>query len=366
MSVLFVGPLPPPVHGFSAINQAMLHQLQQRSTVLVFNRAEPEPKAAKAIAAYRIWHWLRLIWRFFWATATHKRPTLYIGLSGGKGQLLDLPFLAIARAFAINVYIHHHSFAYLNQKSRISGWAFALARNARHIVLCENMKDKLKQTYGISQDSIRVLSNAAFLTEPPVPADLPPTLSPQQLEEGQPPVTIGFLSNITEDKGIFEFFDVINTLETKDGKFRSLIAGPVSPDIEEDFQQRLSNCLFAKHLGAVYGPDKVRFFEKIDLLLFPTKYENEAEPVTILEAMIHGVPVVAATRGCIAGMIPENCGAAVSLSEFNNKALATAFLQLNSSLSFRKQQRALVQQDARNVVRDCRTQLDRLLTEISN
>ena len=35
--VVFIGPLPPPVHGFSEINQRMLMQLQNYTSVKVFD-----------------------------------------------------------------------------------------------------------------------------------------------------------------------------------------------------------------------------------------------------------------------------------------------------------------------------------------
>jgi hypothetical protein len=160
MSVLFVGPLPPPVHGFSAINSAMLAQLQQHGAhVSVFNRAPP----LNAGTGLALRHWLQLVTRYV-ATVRHAR-TVYIGFSGGKGQLLDLPFFALAHWRRCKIYLHHHSFAYLSTYYRLTAWTLRSAGVAHHIVLGDRMGSILQQKYGVAPRNITVLSNSAFLAE---------------------------------------------------------------------------------------------------------------------------------------------------------------------------------------------------------
>jgi glycosyltransferase involved in cell wall biosynthesis len=116
-------------------------------------------------------------------------------------------------------------------------------------------------------------------------------------------MVLGFLSNITEDKGIFTFFSAVRELELQGHAVKGLIAGPVDSAIEGRFREALQTHASVRHVGPVYGADKKRFLDSIDLLLFPTQYVNEAEPVTIWEAMASGVPVAACCRGCIPSMI---------------------------------------------------------------
>jgi glycosyltransferase involved in cell wall biosynthesis len=66
-------------------------------------------------------------------------------------------------------------------------------------------------------------------------------------------------------------------------------------------------------LGAVHGARRTAFYESIDLLVFPTVYVHESEPLVILEALAHGVPVVTTRRGCIASALAD--GAAVQALE---------------------------------------------------
>jgi glycosyltransferase involved in cell wall biosynthesis len=53
-------------------------------------------------------------------------------------------------------------------------------------------------------------------------------------------------------------------------------------------------------VGPVYGDAKFSFLSSIDLLLFPSKYPNEAQPVVIWESLSVGTPVVSTDVGAIA------------------------------------------------------------------
>ena len=68
--------------------------------------------------------------------------------------------------------------------------------------------------------------------------------------------------------------------------------------------------------GRVLGPDKARFFDDIDVFVFPTRYTNEAEPLVVLEALRAGKPVIATARGCIADDLPMAAGAVFPEHEF--------------------------------------------------
>ena len=359
MSILFLGPLPPPVHGFSAINAAMLERLQQQArTVQVFNRAPPagsgssSPKAGASPG-----HWLELLGRFIGAAT--KRPTaLYAGFSGGKGQLLDLPFFAVARLFGIRTYVHHHSFAYLNRPSRLTAACLAVLGPARHIVLCPEMARALASGYGVAEEHLTVLSNAAFLPAMTSPAD---HAAPAATAA---PVKVGFLSNITAEKGIFEFFAVMRRAAAMGLAYEAEIAGPVDPSILDRFQAELSQLPQVKHLGPLYGADKQRFFQRLDLLLFPTRYANEAEPVTLHEALQAGAAVVATQRGCIGGMLPEHCGSAQPADAFEAQALETLQALAALDTTQRLARRAVIQQHYQKTAERSERTLQKLVHDI--
>lgn len=294
--IFFVGPLPPPVHGFSEINQRMLLALRSQHQVVAFDvtpRSNP-------MSFVPVW------WRFFLCVLSRKPKALYLALSGGRRQWIDLAFVLFARLGGVPIFVHHHSFSYLNKWRLSAAVLFQALRGATHIVLCGCMCERLAKQYGIGPANLRVLSNVAFLEN---------IDAPEHVNSKPAPLRVGFLSNITAEKGVFEFFAVLRESSTAGLELQGVIAGPVDPSVKESFCANLEVGANVKHIGAVYGADKRAFFAGVDVLFFPTRYSNEAEPVTILEALGHGVPVVAFARGCIEGMIPVAAGAVFPYSE---------------------------------------------------
>lgn len=290
----FVGPLPPPMHGFSNVCAMMLKLLQTQMPVQVFDRA-PLERAPAAGMLRQLLYPLKYL-----ATCAGRRDTrLYLALSGGRGQLLDLPYVLISKLFRRPIFVHHHSYAYINSPSRLSRCFFALIRNEIHIVLSPHMGQALSRTYDLEPGTIRVVSNAAFYRSDD--AD-------QVRANEAAPVHVGFLSNITYEKGIVEFFDVLAALKQRGIDYRAHIAGPVAAEARETFQRLLRSTAHVDYAGPLYGEDKERFYRQLDIFVFPTRYANEAEPLVIYEAMRRGVHVIACNRGSIAEMLRDGGG----------------------------------------------------------
>lgn len=287
--ILFVGPLPPPVHGFSEINRRMLTRLQVASSVKVF---DVTPRGGR-------FH-LPKIWLQFMRVAFSARGgVLYLPLSGGLRQFVDACFAGVALLCGFRIFVHHHSFAYFNQRPFYARVILGLLRKSVHIVLCDRMGNLLSSQYSISEKNIRVISNAAFLSE---------LEKLNQNVQRKEKLVLGFLSNITAAKGCFDFIDLLKAASAQGLAVEGVMAGPVQTEIQAEFFDAVAGSGCISHVGPVYGDKKNNFFSKIDVLVFPTRYANEAEPVTILESMGAGVPVISLSRGCISGMVVNEVG----------------------------------------------------------
>lgn len=297
--IFFLGPLPPPVHGFAAINQKMLALLSQKTEVRVFNNSPGGHAPRGPLSPFlKLADRLRQFLSFLFLAILKRPDALYVGLSGGMGQVFDTFYIVAARLSGASIFLHHHSFVYVNAPKAYNRICLRLAGNACHITLCDTMAEKLSGTYGISRERICVLSNAAYLEDKHDPF----TMQRPRRET----LTLGFLSNIILEKGIAEFFDVVDSLLQQGYRVKGVVAGPVDPAIKDMFHSMLKEQSEIEYVGPVYEEKKDAFFRNIDILLFPTKYRNEAEPLTLLEAMRERVPVIAANRGCIRSMVARS------------------------------------------------------------
>jgi len=352
-SVLVIGPMPPPVTGYSVVTEFMIERLKETADV---ETIDISADSLVRDAFYHLWRVARVS-RALWALAS--RPArrgriLYLAVSGGAGVVYDLLLVSVARARAYRIFIHHHAFAYLDRHSRLTAALMSLAGSAAtHICLCPTMASRLRERY---PQAIRttVLSNAAFIA--PAAAERPPR---------QGPIRLGFLSNLTPEKGLDTAIETFRLLRAVGSDVVLTIGGPAPTPEARGLIDR-AGIEFGPALdyrGPVYGAAKGRFFGDLDVFLFPTRYANEAEPLVMLEALAAGVPVIATPRGCIADDLGEGGVIQSAGTEFATAAAAliaewTGDRARMAALSMSARGRAARLHD------DARRELERLIAAI--
>ncbi len=300
-NIFMVGAFPPPMHGMAAVNAVVLRRLVSAGAeVLVLDVAAASLDRGILQRLGRLPRVLRGLVRLVMLKGTQGKP-LYMSVSGGFGQVYELCFLVIARMKRMRIVLHHHTYAYLDRPSRLTGMLARLAGgDTVHVVLSKRMGEKLKALYPAVCE-VLALSNAALLLD-------------GILDESDIPArnilrAVGFLSNLSEEKGVFEFLDVCAAIQEAGFLLRAKLAGPFQDaDTERRVRARLQELNDVEYVGPQYGEAKTRFYRGIDVLLFPTRYRNEAEPLVVLEAMREGVPVIAYGRGAIPEFVDETCG----------------------------------------------------------
>jgi glycosyltransferase involved in cell wall biosynthesis len=295
--IVVVGPLPPPVHGASVITRAVASLLASAGATFVECNISPT-------ASTRGWRWhlsrarayLRTL-RTIFTCPFH--ATVYVSLSGGNGLFYDLLVVMAARLHGSRVVLHHHSFDYIDRRRGVLALLTRIAaRDQVHIVLCHDMGRKLRALYGAQLRCVRV-SNLSFF-----PARATHAAPRSRLAR------VGYLSNISRNKGVDRFLDVAARFAGDDGIAFDL-AGPFANDAERQFvQARLARLSNVTYHGPLYGEAKDAFYRRIDAFMFPSRYSNEAEPLVVYEAMSAGLPVVVTSRGCLCEMVDPD-GAAL-------------------------------------------------------
>ena len=312
-TVFMVGAFPPPVHGMAAVNEAVRAQLERIGIPLVgINIAAPSLDRSLTARLARLPNALRGMFRF--GIRARRGETLYMSVSGGFGQLYELLFLLLARLHGLRIFLHHHSYAYLDKRKALTRVLVSVAGSgATHIALSTGMAARLQHTYPQAKRVVAI-SNAALLLEETGSS----ALTHQGLSK------IGFFGSIAAEKGVFEFLAVAEKLEAIGNPVQAILAGPFpNSEIERLVRERLTRLRSVDYVGPKYGLDKAAFFREIDVLLFPTMYVNEAEPLTIHEAMMHGVPVIAYGRGAIGEIVSSVCGLVIDpAQDFVSHAVA--------------------------------------------
>ena len=192
------------------------------------------------------------------------------------------------------LFLSHHSFACINEKRLLMQLLQVVAgETSVNLFLCDCMAAKFAVAYPVVKTrQWLVLNNVGRIERDEV--------RPSRHDD-PPPLTLGFISNISFEKGIADVFDLVSSLQERGCAVRALIAGPTAdPEVQAYLERRLAEgggCV--EWIGPVYGEDKARFFERVHLLVFPTRYAVEAQPNVLLEALRFGIPCLSTDRGCI-------------------------------------------------------------------
>lgn len=303
---LMVGAFPPPVKGMPVINAAVKARLLAAGAHLqVINLASVNLNRSLLSRLGRLPVVIRGWWCMLQLPMVH-HSVFYMSISGGWGRVYEALFLVLARFRHMRVVLHHHSFAYLYRADWLAACIIKLAgSDALHVTQSKGMATRMYRLYPAVHHVVAV-SNAALL-----PKD---TSTLVRRKTRRQPKVFGFLSNLCREKGVFEFLDVCDVAHRQGRDWYFVLAGPFQDmRTERAVRERLRELSCVEYRGPVYGAEKQRFYDEVDVFLFPTRYRNETEGIIGLNALSFGIPVIAFAQGAIPEYVDSTCGCIVQI-----------------------------------------------------
>lgn len=305
--LLFMGLFPPPVDGQRIITQRVFERFDAVARVARYDigqlpRFGPLSKLVSAILACFVVVGARL----------RGYSTLYLAPHSGTGLILSCLIALVSRGVGCALAVHYHSYRNMGRHSRLMAAFLAICGpDAIHVVLAPPMARDLRRFYP-SVRHIAVLSNSVFVRPRQVTRDF-----------GTRRLRIGHLSNLSRQKGIGIVIECMRALRAHGIDVELWLAGPAEDTdtralvaaAQAEFGDRLN------YLGRLGPADVRRFYEDIDVFLFPTSYKHEAEPLVIIDAVSAGVPVIATGRGCIGYLLGSSGGCVLPVPGFVERAV---------------------------------------------
>lgn len=274
-NVFVYGAFPPPVHGLANVNAALLSFLRGAGV-----NAKPidvaRPKSRFGFL-YRI---MRSVQSMLMAATTPKHSTMVLALSSGSGLIFDCLFALICIFKRHRLALYFHNFSLVDQRRIFLSTIVSNLRTADQLIfLCDEMSERFTKQYGAHTTPHLLVSNLCWLPEP-TPSKWKPACFP----------TIGFLGQLSPEKGYLDFSRIAQSLKNHDISFVS--AGPVTHLGSAAIPNNI------KCFGPLYGTQKDDFLQAVDILIFPSKYKHEAQPLVIFEALRAGCVVLSYRIGC--------------------------------------------------------------------
>jgi glycosyltransferase involved in cell wall biosynthesis len=295
---------PPPLHGQSMVSESLREHFRGVGYTVSSHDISPGRRRAWRYHARRI----ATVLAAGRSLIVSRDTPVYLSSEAGFGVFYLIYLILCARLGSKKLILHHHVFSYIRDYSFWHHVAIRLAgRECYHILLSPYMDKHFQRQFG-EQHRRLVVYNSVFVD--------------RSLRRGRSshtesaPLHVGFLGRLERAKGFDIFLDVMRRLKDEPD-FHFVVGGDYanSPYADElaAVQRQLGERL---HLaGFVDGECKVKFFSELDVLLFPSRYANEASPMVCFEALAMGVPVVAADIGAIGDIIPPAGGEVLVLDD---------------------------------------------------
>jgi glycosyltransferase involved in cell wall biosynthesis len=215
--------------------------------------------------------------------------------------LVDVVIAEILRVFRVPVvgYVHTQGFEALAARGRIwQALAVRLLSGAQTLVCLSPI---------LEQDVRRLARGTALVSIGNTPLDTPQDVT----RERNAKLRVVFLSNLIPEKGVDEFLDLARSF-SRTGPDATFIAAGAPAHARQLDELRQSAPTNVRVAGPADTDQKWDLLSNADLIVFPSRYPFEAQPLVLVEAMAMGLPCVAYGIGGIPDLIADESGIVVN------------------------------------------------------
>ena len=342
--ILFIAPLPPPVHGSAMVSQyikdSALVQGEFECDFVNLSTSRRMDEIGKG-GAKKLLRFVGSYLKLFLKLISHRYDLCYLAITcHGMGFLKDAPFVWLCKLFGCKVLIHQHN---KGMSKCIDRWPYRWL-----IPYIYNRTRVMLLSWYLFTDIEKAVKREQVVI---CPNGIPETVSGERLmasgdnvERGSvassssPTVNLLFLSNLIPSKGVYVLLDACKILKDKGLDFKCNFVGGeskwINREIFEAEVHRRGLDDIVRYEGPKYGDEKEGDWNASDVFVQPTF--EDCFPLTIVEAMQHGLPVVSTTEGAVRDMVADGVNGFVCEKQDVN-GLAIVLEKLITNPSLRKQ-----------------------------
>jgi glycosyltransferase involved in cell wall biosynthesis len=330
------GPLPPPVTGMTVLTSVILRALENAGPVFSYNWSPGMPRRSLWMRLRRNARMMRSVLLLL-KRGRVRQERLYLVANSYTGLYSTAIVVWVAKRLGYTIYLHHHVYYYIDEYDRRMAWIVRrMGPQDVHVVHSQKMIEDFRARYPTA---------SRFKT-------VYPSIVVNEFGEARTalrrPLRLGLLSALSPSKGLRETLETFAALAKRGRDVTITLAGPVqtrgSQELIDETAAKFPGRVHS--IGPVYGDEKRKFFDEIDVFLFPTK--GESWGLVLNEALAEGVPVITYDRGCTSIVVGHTAGRLIDRrANFAELAAAQVERWMDDEESYRIASEAAVAQARR-------------------
>ena len=259
--------------------------------IYIESQAEDFGKFSKA------WLAVQAVWQFIW-NCLWKRPKLvYVHLGSNASLYRESVFIYLAKIFGKKVVAHFHAGDVDNY------YPFQSKIGQKFIRRAINLSDTVIAVSAESAKQLRNITNSPNISIVPNAIDTTVFNSSSPNRKNNEAVKLLFVGAIGKLKGERDLIEALAILREGDKPNLKVSFLGYGAENLKTYCEELGVTDFIEFLGAVSLAERISFFQNADIFVLPTY--AEAMPISVIEAMAAGLPVISTSVGGIPELIED-------------------------------------------------------------
>ena len=312
IKVLIIGQIPPIINGQSLVTKSVLDILVEADYQVEFLPLTNLNHGNSFFLYFnKLKFYIRIIFKFLTKTIFGNYIIYLNGARSIGGTFRNVPFLIISKILRNKTILHFHCGDiddFLNGQHSVIKFLllFTYKLSDKLVILSPTLRNNFSQI--INQDNLVIIENGIRS----------PFFNSKVIRESEV-IKILYLSNLIISKGYFDILIAIDHLVNKlsftniecnfCGDFLTSYDDPELNSIEKmkmDFHNYISqnNLIhYVNYKTQVLDEEKNKFLNESHILILPTNYSTEAQPLSIIEAISTGNVIISTNFRAIPDMV---------------------------------------------------------------
>jgi glycosyltransferase involved in cell wall biosynthesis len=301
MNILFIAPLPPPIHGQAYVSDVLLTELNKRHEVCIINIT----KKRNAGKLYFFERYLEVIQILFAVFKNRKnKDAIYITISQSfLGNIKDLLTYCCVYSNLSKMTIHLHGGSIKRElwdrhSVLLKLNKFFISKMNAAIISGESHREVFRDL--IEENKIHIVPNFT-MKEMFIPVE-----KVNKKFEYIKPLKVLYVSGMREKKGYLDVWNgFLELSKASQKKIEIVFAGEFETNSEEEqFRNAINGYANISYHGVINDSLKIKLFHESHIFCLPTKY-LEGQPISIIEAYAAGCVVLTTNLGGIVDIFDD-------------------------------------------------------------